>query len=752
MKTHFTYFIIFILSILSLFSNAQSLFGTKQYVNGINYSLGLDVADFNKDGYNDILSEFAFGVSAVINYNNGSGVLETNGNTYEDWIIYSWYYPYAHKYDSDAADFDGDGDIDIVFVSRDSTMIFWYRNDGPYGTGNECNWTGPLDVLSSTGLGTVTDEISFYFDERNGITTDNWDANMDNVIDGNTATFTDDNDLGHIIKLTHNTCDGTILGTITKVELRAHHKNNNSGNPAHRTIAPTLTPIFSGSTGNTYIYPAGDYDPSPGWDYYFDITNDPNAPSDWWFWRVEEIDCILGQNRPDLGRDYVSKIEIKVTYTHYSSSKEKQTTVFTKDIDGDGDNDFITGTTEGTLEWFENDGSGNFTYHTILSSGGSNPQGYQDIYVDDVDEDGDMDFATVTGTGGFFWFENDGSQNFTKHDILSSGGSIGDASRVQICDLDGDGHKDIMFASYDLGVGWSKNNFTAKSSSVFNDTIMLPGHSSSGIHQITYADAADFDSDGDLDIVAGHTDAGALWGVLYYENLSNANFYLRDTISNSFYGHTNNLTSNAYRVRGDDIDNDGVPDLVVATDADVVWFKSNAIPLPIKLLSFTAKNKDKNIELNWKTATETNNDYFVIERSKDAKTFTPISSIDGAGNSNILIKYSTLDQNPLQGTAYYRLKQTDFDGTFSYSNIVAVSTSSTNDNSNIIFSNNILKTSNLNNETYSLNIYDVNGRIVYQKGNITGNQEIDLSFIDKGIYLVKLFSKTNTKTQKIIII
>lgn len=99
----------------------------------------------------------------------------------------------------------------------------------------------------------------------------------------------------------------------------------------------------------------------------------------------------------------------------------------------------------------------------------------------------------------------------------------------------------------------------------------------------------------------------------------------------------------------------------------------NGTPLPISLLSFNAQVVLGNVELSWTTATETNNDYFTVERSKDGVDFKQLAQVPGAGNSNSLLNYNLLDQQALEGVSYYRLKQTDFDGKYSYSEIRTVS-------------------------------------------------------------------------------
>ncbi len=87
-------------------------------------------------------------------------------------------------------------------------------------------------------------------------------------------------------------------------------------------------------------------------------------------------------------------------------------------------------------------------------------------------------------------------------------------------------------------------------------------------------------------------------------------------------------------------------------------------PLPIELVFFDAYPSDKEVKLDWTTATELNNDFFTIERSSDAVHFERIGFVNGNRNSAVEISYSFIDDAPLIGTSYYRLRQTDFDGQF----------------------------------------------------------------------------------------
>ncbi len=96
--------------------------------------------------------------------------------------------------------------------------------------------------------------------------------------------------------------------------------------------------------------------------------------------------------------------------------------------------------------------------------------------------------------------------------------------------------------------------------------------------------------------------------------------------------------------------------------------------LPIELISFTAiKNvKGRRVDLFWQTMSETDNDYFTVERSKDAMHWEDVCQTKGAGNSSTILDYYEADYSPLNGVNYYRLKQTDFNGEFAYSPVVSI--------------------------------------------------------------------------------
>ncbi|MCX7954660.1 MAG: hypothetical protein N3A01_05670, partial [Bacteroidales bacterium] len=95
-------------------------------------------------------------------------------------------------------------------------------------------------------------------------------------------------------------------------------------------------------------------------------------------------------------------------------------------------------------------------------------------------------------------------------------------------------------------------------------------------------------------------------------------------------------------------------------------------PLPIELAEFKAYPYGKFVKTEWVTYSEYNNDYFVVEKSTDLQTFIEVGKVKGAGFSSVINKYELIDNYPIPGVSYYRLKQVDFDGKYTYSDTVAV--------------------------------------------------------------------------------
>ena len=91
---------------------------------------------------------------------------------------------------------------------------------------------------------------------------------------------------------------------------------------------------------------------------------------------------------------------------------------------------------------------------------------------------------------------------------------------------------------------------------------------------------------------------------------------------------------------------------------------------------FTAKAvNNRYVITEWRTATEKDNDFFTVERSRDAQSWEQVGTVEGAGNSRAELSYALTDENPYSGVSYYRLKQTDYDGMYEYFGPVSVNLS-----------------------------------------------------------------------------
>jgi len=154
--------------------------------------------------------------------------------------------------------------------------------------------------------------------------------------------------------------------------------------------------------------------------------------------------------------------------------------------------------------------------------------------------------------------------------------------------------------------------------------------------------------------------------------------------------------------------------------------------LPISLLDFTATNMGSFVSLNWITATEVNNDFFTIQRSVDGAEFSHVGTIKGAGTSTKKMNYAFYDETPLAGISYYRLKQTDFDGNASYSNIVKINR---DEEPMLTVSPNPMvgKTATMNIRG-TFTIINSVGQVMFTKEN---SNEFDVSTLSAGVYLIR---------------
>lgn len=160
-------------------------------------------------------------------------------------------------------------------------------------------------------------------------------------------------------------------------------------------------------------------------------------------------------------------------------------------------------------------------------------------------------------------------------------------------------------------------------------------------------------------------------------------------------------------------------------------------PLPIELLSFKAIKSDHNVEVSWETATERNNDFFTVLRSKDGETWENVQIIPGAGNSTRPLHYTWTDNTPLSDVSYYRLKQTDFDGQTELFNIVSVKRY--NSDALTVYPNPVTQIATLSgmDERHSVRVFNTVGVEVTKHLPSLINNTIDLSNLPQGVYYIK---------------
>jgi len=144
------------------------------------------------------------------------------------------------------------------------------------------------------------------------------------------------------------------------------------------------------------------------------------------------------------------------------------------------------------------------------------------------------------------------------------------------------------------------------------------------------------------------------------------------------------------------------------------------IALPVDLISFVAKNNVNEIQLDWITASEVNNDKFIIERSADGITYTRLAEIKGAGNSTEFVSYQFIDKNPLCGNSYYKLVQIDFNGKSNIINPISAQFTCGIKNSTKVFPNPFVENLNIEISTGSkqdvnIEVFDITGNILISK-------------------------------------
>jgi hypothetical protein len=191
---------------------------------------------------------------------------------------------------------------------------------------------------------------------------------------------------------------------------------------------------------------------------------------------------------------------------------------------------------------------------------------------------------------------------------------------------------------------------------------------------------------------------------------------------------------------------------------------TSASSLPISLIDFTASPSKNSVLLSWSTAMELNNDYFTLEKSNDGSKFTEFAKVDGAGNSVSTKNYKYTDNNVSEGIVYYRLNQTDFDGTTVINKVVTINLGNVyfqnaisvesifpspfNDNFSVLYTS-------TSKSAVDISLTDMNGKVMHHETMMSekGNNRYNYSGNEKlpeGIYFINIKADGKTITKKII--
>ncbi len=200
--------------------------------------------------------------------------------------------------------------------------------------------------------------------------------------------------------------------------------------------------------------------------------------------------------------------------------------------------------------------------------------------------------------------------------------------------------------------------------------------------------------------------------------------------------------------------------VVSASDFFRSWtLNDNTAPLPVVLLSFTGECGANQIKLAWSTASETNSNYYSIDRSVDGVNFQWIGNVHAATNSTSTQNYAFIDRFPAPGLVYYRLSETDLNGVKTIYRIISVNTcpdiSGSSMNTYGYNGRVYLNISSSDKGNYSMQIFDVQGKVIIpetmlsvEKGQNYFNFPVTPAY---GFYLVRIKNESTVFSKKILL-
>jgi hypothetical protein len=185
---------------------------------------------------------------------------------------------------------------------------------------------------------------------------------------------------------------------------------------------------------------------------------------------------------------------------------------------------------------------------------------------------------------------------------------------------------------------------------------------------------------------------------------------------------------------------------------------TNTIPLPIELMNLELVKGQGYINIRWSTASEKNNAFFTIEKTNDGSNFSEVGKVFSSGDSHQTQHYSFKDEHPYFGLSYYRIKQTDKDGTFTYSQMKAVDYQNSiqagfeivpnpSDNS----SSAALNFTDLKGKECTITLFDITGKKIFQSTEIIKDSKTNLPALEKGMYFIQVSGSDFSQTKRMVV-
>ena len=193
-------------------------------------------------------------------------------------------------------------------------------------------------------------------------------------------------------------------------------------------------------------------------------------------------------------------------------------------------------------------------------------------------------------------------------------------------------------------------------------------------------------------------------------------------------------------------------DLVSGT-IDTASIEICGLALPVELYTYDVKLKDNQVRIDWSTASEIDNDYFIVERSTDGYYFEEFAKVEGSGNTTSIRNYGVTDEFPFEGVSYYRLRQVDYDGKMTFFDIKTVDNKNgyVDKNGITVFPNPIMEHSKFeiglegfSGENVQIKIQNMSGFLIYSNEVEIEQQreliELETNILnDSGMYIVSVF-------------